>query len=68
MQDIKELIEKNGGIAQFAKKYNITYRTVQAWHDGQNAPKPWLAELFNKFERMEEITKELKEMFLRKEK
>lgn len=39
---IKELIESNGGIISYSKKFKIPYRTVQNWKEGVRNPPDWL--------------------------
>ncbi len=46
MNDIKKIIENEGGQKKFSDKYKIPYRTVQGWYGKQRTPADWVVALF----------------------
>lgn len=51
--EIREMIEKNGGIKNYSEKYGIPYRTVQNWKSGVNEPSEWLKNLLDRINTLE---------------
>lgn len=46
METISALIDSTGmSLADFAKTYEIPYRTVQEWHAGRRVPPPYVVSL-----------------------
>ena len=43
-------IRKMSGLSQrkFAKKYGISYRTIQEWENDRNIPKDWILNLLER--------------------
>lgn len=45
---IKQIIDRAGGQAPFAKLHGIPWLTVHRWYHGHNSPPQWLVRLLDK--------------------